>query len=107
MSRPVQDLTGRVFGFLKVTRRGPGSTSGATWHVRCECGNVRTVRASALLDGKTRSCGCLRRAASQERMRKMHVARKNETRYSLDEVWAEAKASAAAKLAKVNVRFET
>lgn len=106
MPRVSPDMTGSVFGFLVVLHRGPARMSGATWVCKCECGNVRTVRAVSLREGKTRSCGCLRRSASQERMRQRAIARKNETRYSFDEAFADAARSAAAKLASVRVRFD-
>lgn len=56
----LQDHTGRVFGRLRVvariTERSPHK-----WRCMCECGQVADVRASMLMEGRTRSCGCLRR----------------------------------------------
>ena len=59
---PTGNLTGRTFGRLTVT--GTDSTTylrTTRWNCRCECGNVCSVPAASLLDGLTKSCGCLRR----------------------------------------------
>jgi hypothetical protein len=61
--KPATDLTGRVFGRLKVIARA-GSTEGKSprplWRCLCVCGGKRVVPAAALVAGRTRSCGCLR-----------------------------------------------
>lgn len=59
---PTEDLTGKIFGRLTVT--GTDSTTHARstmWNCRCQCGNICTVRAANLIDGITRSCGCLKK----------------------------------------------
>lgn len=68
-----QDLTGKVFGLLTVIKQVEDrvSNSGrreAMWLCRCECGNYKTVRATSLRKGNTRSCGCYRSNKSKERM---------------------------------------
>lgn len=60
-----KDLTGKRFGRLVVVGRSPEmyvSPKGKTescWLCRCDCGNEAIVKQSALVSGKTRSCGCL------------------------------------------------
>jgi hypothetical protein len=59
------DLTGRRFGRLVVTGRAGSAgrvTKKATWHCRCDCGNMTAPVASKLLMGLTVSCGCYREA---------------------------------------------
>ena len=67
-----RDLTGQRFGRLlvqyPVRRETKGSTTSATWHCLCDCGNETDVYAASLLRGLTRSCGCL----NQERRSEMH-----------------------------------
>lgn len=62
------DLTGRQFGRLTVVAVGEKQGIGRRWEVICSCGNTKTVRASNLLNGNTRSCGCL----CSEVMSKIH-----------------------------------
>ena len=60
------DLTGQKFGRLvvvarsddRVTRRGNRKVQ---WLCRCDCGTQSVVVASVLVNGHTKSCGCLRR----------------------------------------------
>ncbi len=62
MAHGVINLANRRFGRLQVlheiTNRPKG---GALWQCQCDCGQTRPVRATLLLRGRTRSCGCLRR----------------------------------------------
>lgn len=54
MGRPVNNLTGRVFGLLTV-----GEYIGArAWHTTCACGKKGVRHGSDLLKGHTKSCGC-------------------------------------------------
>lgn len=57
------DLTGNRYGRLIVLSLG---SMGRTpiWVCRCDCGVVKNVRRDDLRDGKTKSCGCLRRDAN-------------------------------------------
>lgn len=57
------DLTGHRFGRLTVLGRSeqkPSLQAHASWHCRCDCGNVIDVPSRYLVSGETRSCGCLR-----------------------------------------------
>lgn len=54
------DLSGKRFGKLVVIEdSGSRSSAGSVmWVCRCDCGNMKTVRSSALTFGETSSCGC-------------------------------------------------
>jgi hypothetical protein len=53
-------LTGQTFGRLTAVERAENTADGrARWRCRCLCGTVKTVAASELTKGGTRSCGCL------------------------------------------------
>lgn len=59
-----RDLTGMKFTRLTVLERGePYITKDnqhlTRWVCRCDCGKVKTIRASELINNKTLSCGCL------------------------------------------------
>ena len=60
-----QDIEGDRFGRLVVQYRTPGNKA---WCL-CDCGKHIEVSVSNLRSGGTRSCGCLRRQTSEERMR--------------------------------------
>lgn len=52
------DLTGKVFGKLKVICSGESIKGHSAWRCICECGNEKTVTGSNLRKGMTQSCGC-------------------------------------------------
>jgi hypothetical protein len=57
-ARNVDDLTGRIFGYLTVLRRGPNATNRKTrWHCRCVCGAKTFSHGDDLRSGHTVSCG--------------------------------------------------
>ncbi len=56
------DMKGKVFERLMVTGQMPSDKRGeAVWACLCICGNETEVRGSALRNGSTKSCGCLRK----------------------------------------------
>jgi len=59
----IVDLTGQTFGRLKVIRRAPENQHGrVSWVCECRrCGNTCVVTGHELQQGKTRSCGCLKK----------------------------------------------
>lgn len=75
----VVDLTGKRFGRLTVLSRG-GNTKDkrSTWLCLFDCGNCKVVRASNLIAGQTKSCGCLyyesrKNAAQKVKGEKSHL----------------------------------
>ena len=66
-----KDLTGQKFGRLTVIKKDPEKLGGAAyWICQCECGNIKSIRGSALttLNKPTRSCGCLNKEISAKRI---------------------------------------
>lgn len=62
MSKPLRALVpGEAFGRLTVLSDGGRGLYGAEYHCVCECGTVKSLPTTRLLNGTTRSCGCLRR----------------------------------------------
>lgn len=64
----VLDLTGKTFARLTVLRQAPyqPGCNNAFWHCRCSCNGVEIlVRGAYLVNGHTKSCGCLRREQRQ------------------------------------------
>lgn len=53
-------LEGRVFSRLTVIKEGKRHLNKRMWDCLCSCGKEFTTRGDSLLDGRVRSCGCLR-----------------------------------------------
>jgi hypothetical protein len=63
LGRPAAVKPGEVYGLLTVIAElAERDRGGRAFLCRCDCGSTRAVRAAELRAGKTRSCGCLRRA---------------------------------------------
>lgn len=59
--RPIADLTGKKFNNWTVVRISDRDNFNAVkWLCRCDCGTERSVRATRLTRGTSKSCGCLR-----------------------------------------------
>lgn len=57
--KPLQ-LTGRRFGRLVVLNRASNASDGRPqWLCQCDCGGEKVVRSASLMQGHTKSCGCL------------------------------------------------
>lgn len=67
---------GNKYGLLTVTGDGYRTHDGKRWRYLwpcvCECGEVSDVRGDKLVNGNTRSCGCLRREVSTKHGLKNH-----------------------------------
>ena len=55
--RPLR-LVGERFGRLTVVEQVLPSLGITKWRVRCDCGNERICRGTALTSGHSKSCGC-------------------------------------------------
>ncbi len=65
------DLVDNKFGRLLVIGRMPNDKWGShRWLCKCDCKNEKIIRGSDLLNGSTKSCGCLCREKVVERSTK-------------------------------------
>lgn len=66
-----EDYAGRRYGRLLVIGRSKQKTKSGErlWECKCDCGSTTNVRADGLKRGTTRSCGCLARELSSQRMK--------------------------------------
>ena len=86
------DLKAKRFGRLTVIKdSGKRKNRGVVWLCKCDCGNLVEIRSHCLIEGFTKSCGCLWR----EVLKKVHTKhgdsrRNNITR--LFRIWADMKA---------------
>lgn len=80
MARKIRDLTGQEFGRLTpvfyksvkvVNDKSEKTNTRIFWLCKCSCGNptYKEVRASHLIKGNVKSCGCLRSESSRERLK--------------------------------------
>jgi hypothetical protein len=53
------ELTGKRFSRLVVIKRAGSRNGFSQWECICDCGNTRYAIGPALVDGYTKSCGCL------------------------------------------------
>lgn len=61
MGRKYIDLTGKIFGALKVIEYvGNNKRGGSVWKCECKCGVVKNIDGVSLREHRTNSCGCLR-----------------------------------------------
>lgn len=62
MPRPTRNLLGQRFGKLEVIEfdgyKKEKYNSCAYWKCKCDCGNIKSIRAIQLTSGGTNSCGC-------------------------------------------------
>lgn len=80
MNRKIKDLTGQRFGRLVVIGRQPKESRKAYWICQCDCGNMKTVRSDILQEGRTKSCGCLKREQDNLNLSKGYARRVREER---------------------------
>jgi len=74
-----RDLKGQVFGRLLVLESdGRDKWKRVMWKCKCECGTIKTISSRHLIQGNTRSCGCLR----------SELVREQETTHGLSEKYA-------------------
>lgn len=81
----LNDLTGRKFGKLTVIERnGSDKHKKAQWLCKCDCGDKITTTGVYLLNGDTKSCGCLQEEEdlSNENFGKVKVIKKDKDIYS-------------------------
>lgn len=58
----ITDLKGQKFGKLTVIEQTEERKYGrVVWICKCDCGNIIKVSAGHLINGNTRSCGCIRK----------------------------------------------
>ena len=75
-----------TFNKLTVIAPAPPSPSRhKQWLCRCECGQMKVVRQEALLNGRTRSCGCLSHTATKKAIEVATIHGESKTR--LHRIW--------------------
>ena len=63
-----EDLTGKTFGRWTVLSRAPNRGTRTAWTCKCQCGAIKDVLGCHLKSGKSKSCGCLKKESSKQRI---------------------------------------
>lgn len=90
IGRKYTELSGKRFGKLLVLRRVNRTEDGdhaPIWECKCDCGNMTKVKSGNLMNGKTNSCGCIRRESTSELGRSRRVYSEAEKR--LRSIWTD------------------
>ncbi|MCD7866859.1 MAG: transcriptional regulator [Clostridiales bacterium] len=66
---PLKDMVGKRFGKLTVTAYAGKENGMHRWKCVCDCGKETIVGQSLLLDGRTKSCGCIRANIYRENLK--------------------------------------
>lgn len=90
MSR-YKNISGQKFGrLIAIERIGQDEQGILLWKCKCECGNEVIVRVSNLINGHTKSCGCLQKEKAAE-VNTIHGGTKRENKSRLFVVWCNMK----------------
>ena len=54
-----KDYTGEKFGQLTAIKFNRRENKHTYWDYKCDCGNIKTMRADGPVSGKVKGCGCL------------------------------------------------
>ncbi len=66
---PLKDLVGKRFGKLTVKAYAGKEKGMHRWRCVCDCGKETVVGQTLLLDGRTKSCGCIRASVYKENLK--------------------------------------
>lgn len=70
----IKDIIGKKFERLVVIFRVGTKYGHVIYRCKCKCGNIKDISVYSLINGKTKSCGCLNKERLKER--KTHGLRK-------------------------------
>lgn len=85
MRKLVNDLTGKRFGRLTVIGVEDNGKRQTYYACQCDCGNVKVIRADALVGGCTVSCGCKKKEQDKINLTANHSHKMSGTR--LYNIW--------------------
>lgn len=71
----LRNLTGQRFGRLLVLGRSTKQGVRISWDCRCDCGNAAIIQGANLVNGVSRSCGCLQKQLASLRFGRHFMSR--------------------------------
>lgn len=63
----IKNIINKKFGRLTVVNFYKITNGRANWVCKCKCGKNKVILSSSLLEGKTKSCGCLHKELSRKK----------------------------------------
>lgn len=69
----INNLIGQRFGRLIVIQQTESRRGHATWICKCDCGKIKAVVGSDLLNGDIKSCGCLKSSYAEQLINKILI----------------------------------
>lgn len=102
------DLTGKKFGRLTVLKRVENRGVSKCWSCQCDCGTIKTLRATSLVSGGTKSCGCLYNELNEGRKLKIDKLNFSWTGYGdiSGSFWTHINGHAKSRNLKFNITIE-
>ena len=90
MANLLIDMRGERYGRLTVVSLSSQKTNQGKplWICKCDCGNLTTVPRKRLIDGSTKSCGCLRRELSTTSHTTHGMSRSGTNHQRLYRIWS-------------------
>lgn len=73
MGKLFKDLTGKRFGKVVVVKRAENKNNRVAFLCRCDCGTEFVTLSQNLVNGWTKSCGCLNREKASQRVSKRNT----------------------------------
>ena len=74
----MKNLTNQRFGrLIALELSGKKIKRSYVWKCQCDCGNIVEIKSDYLLNGDTKSCGCLKRELSIQRLNLVRLGRKH------------------------------
>ncbi len=84
MHGSIRNLIGQRFGRLLVLGDSGKRQGCVVWTCLCTCGNFKEIRGGSMIQGRTRSCGCL---SDERRRRTKHGHTVGAKRTKLYQIW--------------------
>ena len=85
----LNDLKGQKFGKLTAIEKVGNNEKGQVfWKCKCDCGNVHITLGSHLINGNTKSCGCIR---SKGELKISQILRENDIKFEQQKTFQDCK----------------
>ena len=68
-----RDVLGQKFGMLTAMRFSHWQKNKRYWIWRCDCGNEKAIQQSNVVNGHTKSCGCLQKESAKVLCESRHL----------------------------------